>query len=165
MNNKFNYKNKFTTNDILKDDYLISTQKSNVINEETILLTPNINKRDKTQIKLSTNFSPDNYNLLYCDSLHNLNDTFNFYYNNKNIGAGRGFGNLNISNNIRNSQSTRKDSKEYKLIQEGIQMFDYQFNYIDNDIQNPKHVVMHFPRGGISTRKNINLNNNNNYGI
>ena len=40
-------------------------------------------------------------------------------------------------------------------------MFDYQFDYINNDIQNPKNIVMHFPRGGISTRKNINLNNNN----
>lgn len=165
MDNKFNYKNKFNTNDtILKDECLIS-KKNNVINEETILLTPNINKRDKTQLKLSSDFSPDNYNLLYGDSLHNLNDKFDFYYNNKDIGAGRGFGNLNISNNIRNSQSTRKDSKEYKCIQEGIQMFDYQFSYINNDIQNPKSIVMHFPRGGISTRKNINFNNNNNCGI
>ena len=161
MNNNFNYKNKFTINNKkINDEYLISTLKSNVIEDETSLLTPFLNKRDKTQIKLSSNFSPDDYNLLYCDSLQYPNDKFEFYYNNKNIGAGRGFGNLNISNNIRNIYSTRKDSKEYKLIQEGIQMFDYQFEFNNNDIGNSKNVVIPIPRGGISTRKNIIFNNN-----
>jgi len=164
MENKFNYKKKFTTNDQPFDNTLLCTHfKSNIIDDESLLLTPSINKREKTQLKLSNNFSPDKYDLLYKDSLNTENDKFEFYYNNKNIGAGRGFGNLNISNEIRNSLSTRKDSKENKFLQEGIQMFDYQFEYINNDYQNSDHIVMPIPRGGVSTRKNISTNKNYNF--
>ena len=30
--------------------------------------------------------------------------------------------------------------------------FEHSFDYIDNDIQDPNHVVLPFPRGGISAR-------------
>ena len=95
---------------------------------------------------------------------NNNEKKLDFYYNNKNITAGRGFGNLNISNEIRNANSSR--FRENKIENEKIQMFDYKFQYLDKNIQDPDHLIMPIPRGGESTRKNnnnININNNNIY--
>ena len=72
-------------------------------------------------------------------------------------GPGRGFGNLNISNEIRNSNNSREDSKEYKEQRESMQIFDYQFQYLDKNFQDPSHIVMPIPRGGVTTRDQIQL--------
>lgn len=85
----------------------------------------------------------------------------NFYYTNKNIGAGRGFGNLEISNEIRNGDASRVDTKEYKEKRESKQIFEYQFQYLDKNYQDPSHIVMPIPRGGEITRKQNQLVINN----
>jgi len=81
----------------------------------------------------------------------------NFYYNNSNIGPGKGFGNLDVSNHIYYSNSSRKDNKEFKENREGCQAFDYQFQYLDKNFQDPNHIVMPIPRGGVSTRDRTQL--------
>jgi hypothetical protein len=89
---------------------------------------------------------------------NNKNDV-DFYYNNINLGAGRGFGNLNISNSIRNINSSRNDYREFKLEKEKEIMFGHVFQYLDKNVQDPNKLIMPIPRGGESTRKNIELNN------
>lgn len=79
-----------------------------------------------------------------------------FYTNNKSLEAGRGFGNLNISNDIRYGSSSRLDTKEFKEKQESRQMLDFHFQYLDNSIaanyQDPNHIILPMPRGGDMTR-------------
>lgn len=83
------------------------------------------------------------------------------YCNNKSMEAGRGFGNLNISNDIRYGGSSRMDTKEFKEKQESRQMLDFHFQYLDKDYQNPNHIVMPIPRGGDMTRKQKSATNEN----
>ena len=83
------------------------------------------------------------------------------YCNNKSMEAGRGFGNLNISNDIRYGGSSRMDTKEFKENQESRQMLDFHFQYLDKDYQNPNHIVMPIPRGGDMTRKQKSATNEN----
>lgn len=129
-----NNKNKFNImNDPSKETpgyYKISKDKLNLISIEN---------------KLQFNKYKDN------KTLNNLN----FYYTNSHIGPGHGFGNLNISNDIRNGNSSRNSNKEFKESLEGQQLFDYQFQYLDKNYQDPKHIVMSFPRGGSTTRNKI----------
>jgi len=86
---------------------------------------------------------------------NHIND--NFYYTNKNIGAGRGFGNLEVSNEIRYGDASRANTKEYKEEKESKQIFEYQFQYLDKNFQDPEHIVMPIPRGGEITRKQNQL--------
>ena len=89
---------------------------------------------------------------------------FDFNYNTLSMNTpsmntpGRGFGNLNISNEIRNGDSSRQDTKEYRESREMMQMFDHQFSYLDRNFQDPNHIVMPIPRGGESTRSQNQLN-------
>ncbi len=138
--NKFNYKNKFNTNyDPTENSpgyYKIEKDKSESIGVEN---------------KLQFNKHRDNKVL----------DRVNFYYTNSIVGPGRGFGNLEISNNIRNSNSSRVDNKEFKELRESSQLFDYQFQYLDRNFQDPDHIVMSIPRGGNTTREKTQLNTGN----
>ena len=80
--------------------------------------------------------------------------------NNKSMSAGRGFGNLNISNDIRYGGASRMDTKEFKEKRESRQMLDFHFQYLDKDYQNPNNIVMPIPRGGDMTRKQKSAINN-----
>ncbi len=140
MNIEFNYKNKFNTKDDPSKD------------------SPGYYKIDKDKIesvcienKLQFNKYKDNKTL----------DRIDFYYTNSAVGPGHGFGNLEISNDIRNGNSSRTDSKEFKEIRESSQLFDYQFQYLDRNFQDPTHIVMPIPRGGNTTREKTQLFMNN----
>jgi hypothetical protein len=80
-----------------------------------------------------------------------------FYHTTSNFGPGRGFGNLNISNDIRTGDSSRNDTKEFKESREKSQFFDYQFQYLDRNFQDPNHIVLPIPRGGDTTRTKTQL--------
>lgn len=67
--------------------------------------------------------------------------------------AGKGIGNMSISNDIRNGNSSRCDTRERRDTIESRQFFDYRFNYLDKNYQDPNHIVLPFPRGGDTTRK------------
>jgi hypothetical protein len=110
------------------------------------LLKPLFNSKDKNPIIL--------------DKVGDLSRD-NFYYSNQSNGAGRGFGNLDTSNQMHFGNSSREDNREWKQYKESV-VID-RFEFIDKEIMNPKHHVMDdIPRGGISTRKQINIDNNEN---
>jgi hypothetical protein len=158
-----NIKNKFITSDdhlsLSYGYYNREDTKSNVIDNESSLITPAINKKEKVQMKLIDDLNPKNFNIQYTNNLKTefCEKNTGFYYTNKNTGAGRGFGNLLISNDIRNSNTSRHDTKKFKEVKEGQQFFDYQFEYLDRNFQDPSHIVMQIPRGGESTRKQNQL--------
>lgn len=155
-----NTKHKFikkNLHDSSSDYWKINHKKSNLIDDETILLKSVINSKDKMQIKLKDNINPDDYNLLYNNELIEHDNKSNFYYTNIDKGAGRGFGNLLISTDIRNGNNSRYDNREFKEKKEEQLFFDYQFNYLDKNFQNPNNVVLPFPRGGETTRKQNQL--------
>lgn len=155
----YNTKTKFIIRDSydnVTNEWKKNNKKYNLIDDETTLLTPANNSKEKLQIKLKDNINPKDYNLLYYNEL-NKNNESNFYYTNIDKGAGRGFGNLSISTNIRNGNDTRYDNKEFKEKKEEQLFFDYQFDYLDKNFQNPNNVVLPFPRGGETTRKQNQL--------
>lgn len=136
----------------------MSQEKCQVIDNETKLLTPGIQTKDKTQVVLKKELDPSNYSINYEDGIRKFQtQKTGFYYNNRNVGPGRGFGNLNISTEIRNGDASRNETKVYREKQEGQQMFDYQFQYLDRNFQDPNHIVMPIPRGGVQTRKQNQL--------
>jgi hypothetical protein len=157
--NNFNKKEKFITNDNpTNNPGYCSINKNKNIQYENNLIAPRIQRKDKTQMILKDNFHPSDYKLNYKSNLNNPSlEKTGFYYNTKNIGPGRGFGNLNISNDIRSGNSSRNDTKEYREKQEKKQMFEYSFQYLERNFQNPEHIVMPMPRGGIQTRKQNQL--------
>jgi hypothetical protein len=123
------------------------------------LLKPLFNSKEKNKIELKNEINPMDFNLQYNTNLK-LEDKTQFYYTNQSVGAGRGFGNLEVSNEIHFSNSSRFDKQEWKQYKEGI-IID-RFDFIDKNIQNPKHLVMDdIPRGGVSTRKQLNIENDN----
>jgi len=139
----------------------MNQEKCQVIDNESKLLTPGVQTKDKTQVVLKKDFNPSDYSLNWEDDLRKFKtEKTGFYYNNRDVGPGRGFGNLVISNEIRNGDASRNDTKEYREKQEGQQMFDYQFQYLDRNFQDPNHIVMPIPRGGVQTRKQNQLSVN-----
>jgi hypothetical protein len=56
--------------------------------------------------------------------------------NNPSLSAGKGFGNLDISNTIRNGNPSRSDNTNYKEKLESNVSFEYQINYLSNNSVN-----------------------------
>jgi hypothetical protein len=134
----FNDTSKKESNTITKEKFVskenptdiwLSRDKSSVIDRELNLKAPKVSTKSDHKVESS------------------------FYYNNKTLEAGRGFGNLNISNDIRYGSASRLDTKEYKEKQESKQMLDFHFQYLDKDYQNPANLILPMPRGGDMTRK------------
>ena len=126
-------------------------EKSNIIEQETNIITPNIGTRQKTQIELPKNIHPNNYSIPIENKLQNeLNEKV--YFSGYDTGPGKGFGNLSISNDIRIGNFTRLETKDNKLNKESELI--NRWEYIDDRFKNPNNLVMQLPRGGESTRKN-----------
>jgi hypothetical protein len=126
-------------------------EKSNIIEQETNIITPNIGTRQKTQIELPKNIHPNNYSIPIENKLQNeLNEKV--YFSGYDTGPGKGFGNLSISNDIRIGNFTRLETKDNKINKESELI--NRWEYIDDRFKNPNNLVMQLPRGGESTRKN-----------
>ncbi len=160
MNKKIKFNYVCNPSENTPGHYLLREKKSQVIDDESLLLTPQISSKDKMQVELNNTIAPNNYNVNYSDNLKNDSD-LDIYFPTKFIGAGRGFGNLDVASDIRNGNASRKDFKEFKVTKESEQMFDYQFSYLTRNVQDPNHIVMPIPRGGESTRKQNQLPVNN----
>jgi hypothetical protein len=85
----------------------------------------------------------------------NDNNTQEYFLMTQNNTAGRGFGNLDVSNFIRNSGSSRNDKKIYKENLESKVTYEYKFNYLE-ELSRPDPN----DRIGTSTRKQNQLNIN-----
>jgi hypothetical protein len=153
---KMNKKERYYNTD--KKNYYCDTpgfwqyeEKSNIIEQETNLITPNIGTRQKTQIELPKHIHPNNYSIPIENKLQKeLNEKI--YFSGYDTGPGKGFGNLSVSNDIRIGNFTRLETKDFKVNKESELI--NRWEYIDNRFNNPNNVVMDIPRGGESTRKN-----------
>ena len=126
-------------------------EKSNIIEQETNLISPGIGTRQKTQIELPKHIHPNNYSIPIENKLQKeLNKKI--YFSGYDTGPGKGFGNLSVSNDIRIGNFTRLETKDFKVNKESELI--NRWEYIDNRFNNPNNVVMDIPRGGESTRKN-----------
>jgi hypothetical protein len=140
---------------------IIMPKKGDINNNDNIEIDsflrypPNL-YQNKTSIELKSNLDHNKFDLLYS----NQTKKQNIPKKNKNmaiindkpyVGAGRGIGDLDISELIRTGQDTRRYNDEYKEKQESNII--NRFDILDKDYQDPKNVIMDIPRGGIQTRK------------
>ena len=152
MENNFKKKTKFIENINLqynKQPYYEFDIHNNNLNNS---IKNNYNSKAKTTISLKDNFDPYNYDLNYVNTLNKNSQEFT-YYSPYNQGPGRGFGNLNINNNIRNSESSRTDTTNFKLSRES-EITD-RFQFIDNRFMDSKNIIFPSSRTGENTRHNI----------
>lgn len=120
--------------------------------------------QNKTSIELKKELDHNNFGIAYSNKMKKKPIPKDFQNKKKNvaiindkpyIGAGRGMGNIDISELIRCGQDTRRMNDQFKEKQEST-IID-RFHIIDKDFQNPNNIVMDLPRGGIQTRKNKKL--------
>lgn len=153
-------KNKFI--DTQKTEYnkyaFIDIGKKNY-NNENLLLQNNIISKDKTQLILKKNLDPFDYELNYSNNIKkdNKGDSEFIYYSAYDQGPGRGFGNLNINNNIRMGEQSRHETQDFKIFRES-ETHD-RFEFIDNRYNKAENIVFPFPRSGELTRKTTYFNN------
>jgi len=90
------------------------------------------------------NLLKDNYN--YKEKNINENEIFFDYKPLLNLEPGRGFGNLNVNNEIRNGKSSRSDIEDFKLNRESD--LTNRFNIIDTRYLNSYNTILPFPISG-----------------
>jgi hypothetical protein len=151
-----NKKNKFIENNnnkLNKQPYYEQINNNNCIHN---IIKDNYNSKTKSALELTDNLDPYNYNLSYENKIKKDlkgEDSF-IYYSPYNQGPGRGFGNLQINNIIRKSESSRYDNEDFKLFRESE--IHNRFDFLDNRFSNPTNLVFPFPRSGENTRKAAN---------
>lgn len=149
----------FNINSRLTDNQI--PNKMDSIDTENKLKKMEYNTKSKIQVSLNDNLNPNNYDIKVKNIIKPNNDNnSNYHFIGNNFEPGRGFGNLNVSNDIRYGFNSRCDSKVVK--QEREQEVIERWDFIDNRYQNVNNIVMEMPRGGESTRKEQNqlvLNN------
>jgi len=125
-------------------------RKWNVIDNESNLLTPGVGTKTKAKIEMTQYLHPNNYEIPVANVVQRKEDNTT-YFPGYDTGPGRGFGNLNISNNIRTGDFTRTETKVYKAEKESEMLERWEF--IDDRFTKPQNLVMEMPRGGDTTRK------------
>ena len=122
---------------------------NNIITNETKLRSKlsNVNKNNFERIN---KFDSINYNIPLQSKSNKKNVQFNRLPG-THYGPGKGFGNIDILNNLRNGSSTRLESEQWKKDKEMI--VNDRFEYLNRNTQNPNNIVLPFPRGGEMTRK------------
>ena len=93
---------------------------------------------------------------LKADNIRKVKQYTSYYGNH--YGPGKGFGNFNVSNDIRNGQFTRLSNDDFHLKQESN--INDRRHILFKNYQDPKNLILPFPRGGEITRKSINKNKN-----
>ena len=156
-----------------KDKYLPGVFKTTDQNKDTnvdvdsfLRYPPNL-YHNKTSVELNKNLDPKKYDILYSNNLKKnplAKKNIAIINDKPYIGAGRGIGDLDVSELIRTGQDTRRYNDKFKEKQES-NIID-RFKILDKNFQDPKNVIMEIPRGGIQTRKtkkNINKNDKFNF--
>lgn len=158
---KLNTKTKFV-NDEKKNFYCETPgywqfeKKWDVIDAESNLIAPGVGTRAKTQVGMVEDLHPNNYAIPVGNTVATANDEA-FYYTGYFTGPGQGFGNLNVSNEIRIGDYTRTETKNFKATKESEVL--ERWEYIDERYATPDHLIMDIPRGGETSRKpTIDLN-------
>jgi hypothetical protein len=160
-----NKKNKFIENNdnkLNKQPYYEQKNNDNCIQN---IIKDNYTSKNKCRLELTNNLNPFNYDLNYENKIKKdvKGDNMFIYYSPYNQGPGRGFGNLNINNQIRKSESSRNDNEDFKLFRESEII--NRFDFLDNRYSNPSNVVFPFPRSGETTRNKVEKSLNNSQNI
>jgi hypothetical protein len=138
-----------------KEKFIDRTNEKHIFNNfdktwsKTELLKPEITNKRKIKLELTKQLNPNIFDRPITNMSKEKNSNI-CYYPPQEKGAGHGFGNLSISNQIRFGDNTRMDTKVFKANKES-QLID-RWDFIDDRYQNPNNLVMQLPRGGDSTR-------------
>ncbi len=140
----------------------------NIPNNIDALDDVSFTNRNKTRLQLKEHFDPYDYELNYFNRQKKdvKGENEYTYYSAYNQGPGRGFGNLNTSNEIRLGQSTRETTEDFKIYRESEMV--NRFEFIDNRFINPNNIVFPLARSGENTRKinnvtDVNIPKNNSH--
>ena len=163
-NFKKKYKIDYSTNDNKKIKYIEKKPIDKCINKEAKKIDTEsmlrINKYQNKKSQISLNRIGDDNFMYYQNNYNNFNEKANYQQANRwdgsHFGPGKGFGNLDINNQIRNSNNTRSKNDEFKQNREGL--INNRFEIVDRKY-NPENVLFPF-RNGENTRK-VNENNDN----
>ena len=128
-------------------------KKWDVVDAESNLIAAGVGTRAKTQIEMVQELHPNNYAIPIGNKIATATDEA-FYYSAYYTGPGNGFGNLNVSNEIRFGDNSRSQTDGFKANKEAEVLERWQF--IDNRFGREEHLVMDIPRGGNTTRTNQN---------
>jgi hypothetical protein len=126
--------------------------KSNFIEHENNLIMPSDSSNSCKNLFEYEDLNQQSYNTPLKISEINIRKQFTNYHGHH-TGPGKGFGNLSISNNIRQGSSTRLDNTEIKIKKET--QINERFDLIDKNFQNPHNLILPFARGGEITRKSL----------
>ena len=176
-NNHTNEKQKFINNSGNKDisrgvilpNSKLEFKNNNVEMDSYLRYPPNL-YQNKTSVELKSKLDHNKFDLLYSNRMQEnplpkeleerkrdkQSKPMTIINDKPYIGAGRGIGDLDISEMIRTGQDTRRNNDVYREQQESS--VTHRFNYLDKNLQDPKNIVMEIPRGGVQTRKNKKLN-------
>lgn len=139
-------------------------KKNTSVDVDSFLRYPPNLYQNKTSVELNKNLDHNKYDLLYSNRMqpdpikkttNNKKSNISIINDKPYIGAGRGIGDLDVSELIRTGQDTRRYNDKYREKQES-HIID-RFQILDKNYQDPKHIVMNIPRGGVQTRKNKKL--------
>ena len=151
MNNNINKKTKFVenNNNLNKQTFYLPNDTNSSVYE---IVKNNFNSKNKVRTELKNEINPFNYELNYFNRIKkDIKGEEEFvYYSPYDQGPGRGFGNLNINNNIRKSEQSRNNNDNFKLSRES-EIID-RFQFLDDRYSNSNNVVFPFPRNGENTR-------------
>jgi len=159
---KFNNKNfdrELDLKDVINIRGMLSSN-ANFQNSDVDVETKLRNSKVTNKLKQTTELDEDDVNKgkdyrNFTLKSEKLRETINYgdYVNNGYKGNGRGFGDVNISQDLRYGKSSRDDKKTAR----SHDLKDLKFDNIVRSFNDEDNVVLPFPRGGIDTR-NIEKN-------
>ena len=131
--------------------------KNDFIENENELIMPSNSDGNMKNLFEYESLSQDSYNTPLKISEINIRKQFSNYHGHH-IGPGKGFGNLSVSNDIRQGSSTRLDNTQIKINKE--KEINDRYHLIDKNFQNPHNLILPFARGGEITRKSLKEKDN-----
>ena len=135
-----------------------SSSKNINIEDESFLLLPSVSSKQKSQVILKDKLHPQDYLTDLKSNKIRGSTNFTSYYGDHH-GPGKGFGNTDINNMIRNGEPSRIDNDMFNTNME--RNINNRQDIIFKNYQNPTNIILPFPRGGEITRKtHINQESN-----
>ena len=115
--------------------------KGEIIQEESFLLLPRVNSKKKTKIELKDTMHPQDFNVELKSENIKKTKQYDPYYGNH-YGPGRGFGNMDMNNDIRKGEFTRLSNDDYFKRQESI--INDRSEFLSKNYQDPKNLILPF---------------------
>jgi len=126
---------------------------NNRVDDESFLLLPRMNSKHKTKVELKDTMHPTDYDIdLKSNNIQKTPQSTTYYGDH--YGPGKGFGNIDKINDIRNGNFTRLENEDFFKDRESS--INDRRHILFKDYQNPQNIILPFPRGGEITRKSFN---------